>query len=82
MNEVRKVDLNTASVQELKAVKGIGEGRAEQIVLYRNAHGPFRDMDQLGQVPHVGNMPVAELNEIKEHLAIRTLGENKPRVEP
>jgi DNA uptake protein ComE-like DNA-binding protein len=51
-------------------------------VLYRNAHGPFADVDQLDQVPHIGNMPAAELKEIKKHLAIRTLGENKPRVEP
>ena len=70
MADASKVDLNKASVQELKALKGVGQGRAEQIVLFRKTRGAFNSVDELDQVPHVGNMPPAELAEIKRHLVI------------
>ena len=81
MADVSKVDLNKSSVQELKAIKGVGQGRAEQIVLFRSTRGPFSSLDQLDQVPHVGNMPPGELQEVKRHLVIRSTGEHKPTVE-
>lgn len=44
------VNLNTASVEELKALPGIGDVLAGRIVAYREANGPFRSVDQLGEI--------------------------------
>jgi protein Tex len=48
------VDVNTASAPLLARVSGIGPGLAENIVLYRNAHGPFRNRQALKNVPRLG----------------------------
>lgn len=81
MSDIRTVDLNNADVEELKAVKGIGQGRAEEIVRYRTEHGAFTDIEQLGNVLHLGDMPAAELEAIKQKLCVRPVGARKPRVE-
>lgn len=44
------LNINTASVEELKALPGIGDVLAGRIVDYRVANGPFRSIDQLGEV--------------------------------
>jgi protein Tex len=48
------VDVNTASVPLLTRVSGIGSGLAENIVLHRDANGPFRSRTTLKDVPRLG----------------------------
>jgi competence protein ComEA len=49
------VDINTADAQTLAAAMvGVGEKRAEAIVIYREEHGPFRSIDDLIQVSGIG----------------------------
>ncbi|MDG4831436.1 Tex family protein [Solwaraspora sp. WMMD1047] len=48
------VDVNTASAPLLTRVSGIGAGLAENIVLHRDAHGPFRSRRALKEVPRLG----------------------------
>jgi uncharacterized protein len=48
------VDINTASAPLLSRVSGIGEGLAQGIVTYREAHGPFRARAVLKKVPRLG----------------------------
>jgi protein Tex len=48
------VDVNTASAPLLTRVSGIGAGLAENIVLHRDANGPFRTRAALKQVPRLG----------------------------
>ena len=48
------VDVNTASVPLLTRVSGIGVGLAENIVLHRDSHGPFRSRAALKDVPRLG----------------------------
>lgn len=48
------VDLNTADVEELMTLPGIGETRAKAIVAYREEHGPFTYVEDLIQVPGIG----------------------------
>jgi protein Tex len=48
------VDVNTASAPLLTRVSGIGSGLAENIVLHRDANGPFRSREALKQVPRLG----------------------------
>ncbi len=46
----RKVDLNTASVEELVDIPYIGEYTASNIVCYRRDHGPFSSIEQIKNV--------------------------------
>ncbi|SDR28990.1 uncharacterized protein SAMN04489764_4830 [Thermostaphylospora chromogena] len=48
------VDVNTASAPLLTRVSGIGSGLAENIVRYREEHGPFRSRQALKEVPRLG----------------------------
>lgn len=48
------VELNTASKQLLAYVSGLGPARAERVVEYRNAHRPFRSLEELYEVPRLG----------------------------
>jgi uncharacterized protein len=48
------VDVNTASAPLLGRVSGIGEGLADNIVVYRDTNGPFRSRRALKDVPRLG----------------------------
>jgi uncharacterized protein len=48
------VDVNTASAPLLTRVSGIGAGLAENIVLHRDANGPFRNRSEIKKVPRLG----------------------------
>ncbi|MDN6859500.1 ComEA family DNA-binding protein [Pseudomonas sp. CAN2814] len=55
VSSVDAVNINTASVEELqKSMKGIGKVKAQAIVDYRTAHGPFTTVDQLLEVKGIG----------------------------
>jgi competence protein ComEA len=72
-----KLDLNTASVVHLRAIKGIGPSRAEEIVRYRSKHGPFTNVEELSRVPHVGDMPLQEFEQVKRQFTVLT-ADNRP----
>jgi uncharacterized protein len=48
------VDLNTASVPLLRHVSGLNQLAARELVDYRKQHGPFKNREQLLQVPGIG----------------------------
>lgn len=48
------VDLNRAGLAELDALPGIGPVLAGRILQHRNAHGPFREPEDLLAVPGIG----------------------------
>ena len=55
------VNINTANANTLAvALDGVGAQRAKAIVDYREAHGPFRTIDDLAQVKGIGERVVAE----------------------
>lgn len=46
-----RIDLNAATREELSALPGIGETRAEAILRFRAVHGHLRSVDDLRDVP-------------------------------
>ncbi|ADP80229.1 ComEA family DNA-binding protein [Pseudofrankia inefficax] len=55
------VHLNSATVDQLDTLPGVGPVLAQRIVQWRDANGPFTSPDQLGEVPGVGDRRLAEL---------------------
>ena len=55
MPKTQLVNINLAPAWLLAALPGIGETRAQAIVDYREAEGPFQRIDQLMQVPGIGS---------------------------
>ena len=52
--ETQQVNINTATVQELSQLKGVGPAYAAKIVAYREANGPFAKSEDIMQVPGIG----------------------------
>ena len=77
-----KVDLNTATVDQLHEIRGIGKSRALEIVRYRDRQGPFMSLDELDRVPHMGDMPWGELDQVKLHLTVHIPGDVAPPTAP
>ena len=49
------INVNKADAATLAAaIKGVGTAKAQAIVAYRKQHGPFKTIDDLTQVPGVG----------------------------
>ena len=61
------IDLNTADVYDLGRLPGIGEKRAQAIVAYREANGPFQSVEDLDAVEGIGP---AILNGLKDYAAV------------
>ncbi len=62
------VNLNTATVDQLAALPGIGPSMAEAIVKYRSEKGAFKSVDELDNVPRIGP---AKLEKIRPHVTVR-----------
>jgi competence protein ComEA len=57
------VNLNTATLEQLDALSGVGPVTAQKIVDYREEHGGFGSVDELGEVPGIGDVRLASLRE-------------------
>jgi competence protein ComEA len=56
-------NINSATVAELDALPGVGPAKAAAILQYREQHGPFTAVDELGRVPGFGAAAVARLRD-------------------
>jgi competence protein ComEA len=54
------VNVNTADVEALTSLKGIGPSRAEAIIAHRQENGPFRSLHELTQVRGIGERTIEE----------------------
>jgi competence protein ComEA len=60
-----QVNINTADAATLaRELKGIGLKRAQDIVEYRQKHGPFRSVDELALVKGIGPAAIAKNREL------------------
>jgi competence protein ComEA len=58
------IDLNTATPAELETLPGVGPVLAQRILDWRTEHGQFATVDQLSDVPGIGDARLAQLRDL------------------
>jgi competence protein ComEA len=58
------VHLNTATLEELDALPGVGPVTAQKILDYREQHGAFSSLDELDAIPGIGPARLEQLREV------------------
>lgn len=61
------VNINTANVDELKSLKGIGDTRAKDIIEYRKKNGDFKSIEDLEKVKGIGP---GTMKQIRANIAV------------
>jgi competence protein ComEA len=68
LSSPQKIDLNRAEVWLLDALPGIGQGRAQAIVDYRNQNGPFHRIEDLLNIQGIGE---STLDEMRDFITVK-----------
>lgn len=55
-----RININTADALTLTGLKGVGEKKAQAIIAYRKAKGPFSSLEQFEAVPGIGPSIIAK----------------------
>jgi len=49
------VNINTATIEELQTINGIGESKAKSIIEYRKTNGKFKSIEDIKNVEGIGD---------------------------
>ncbi len=63
-----KININTATREQLMTLNGIGAARADAIITYREEHGAFSAVEDIMQVSGIKDAAFAK---IKDHIVVR-----------
>lgn len=61
---MEKVNINTADMNQLMKLPGVGEETAKKIIDYRNANGQFKTLDQLKSIPEIGDKKYEKMKDM------------------
>jgi len=64
----QRIDLNSATVEQLLTLPGVGQSKAQAIIKYREEVGPFLEVAQLTQVKGIGEKM---LSKIKDYVQVK-----------
>jgi competence protein ComEA len=73
------LNLNTATVDQLAALPGLGERMAQRIVEYRQKHGPFKKPEDLMNVKGIGEKNFLRLKSLVSATPPKTEGRPTPQ---
>ncbi len=62
-----KININTATTEELDTLPGIGPAFAQRIIDYRNANGPFKSTEEITNVSGIGD---ATFQKLKDRISV------------
>ena len=65
--EDKRVNLNTATLEELDALPGVGPSTAKNIIAYREAHGAFAAPEEIMNVKRIGEKT---FDKLKAHITV------------
>ncbi|WP_180758862.1 helix-hairpin-helix domain-containing protein [Enterococcus faecalis] len=63
-NQEEKINVNTATEAELQTISGIGAKKAQEIIRFRDEQGPFKTVEELKNVPGIGEKTVERLKDM------------------
>ena len=59
-----RININSASLEQLETLPGIGPAKASAIINYRTDHGPFSSIEEIKKVSGIGEATYANLKEL------------------
>ena len=74
-----RININEADATALASLNGVGQARAQAIIEYRKANGPFRSVDDLSKVKGIGP---AVVDRNREQLTVGDATEPRRRSTP
>jgi competence protein ComEA len=61
--KMQKINVNTATLDELSTLPGVGAKKAEAIIAYRENVGRFTTLEQLAEVKGIGNKMLEKMKD-------------------
>ncbi len=63
-NQGSKINLNTATAEELDKIPGVGPARAKAILDYRSEHGSFKTIEEIKNIKGIGDKSFENIKDL------------------